>query len=370
MASQLPGQNVFQSFLGVMQYAEQVQDWQMVGWVRRSIHTFDELDLDAVDGVIGFFRDQATVDRLRQAGVAAVNFSNATAEVDLPRVGHDEEAIGRLGAQHLLERGFARFAFAGDRRLWYAERRLTGFRETIENLPGRTHPVRVADVVSTDVDQKLKDWVTSLPKPIGVMAANDWRAVCVIHAALDVGLRVPEDVAVVGVDNDAWLTRLTRPRLTSIEPDWQRTGRVAAQMLHQLMRRETPTPQEWIKPLGLTARGSTEIVITEHPVVGKALGFIRQQCGELITVEDVLEQVDVSRRKLEYLFKRVIGATPHAAICRARVDRAKEMLRRTDASIADVARACGFGAANQLQIVFKRLTGMTPGDYRRTNARS
>lgn len=357
--------NTFRSLLGVLDFKQQAPHWRLVGQIQDPVFAFEELELDALDGVIGFFRRQRWVDTIRSAGVMAVNLSNAIANTGLPSTGNDEEAIGRLGAQHLLERGFRQFGFFTHLGHWYGQRRLAGFREVIEGQAGRTCHVLDCRSSGAAIAPEIYEWLKQLPKPVGVMAANDWRAVHTIQAATELGLRVPDDVAVVGVDNDRWLTQMTTPALSSVEPDWNRVGYRAAELLDALMRGEAPSPQQWIKPIGLTSRASTDIVVTEDPVVARALAFIQARCAQPISVEDVLDALGVSRRTLENRLKHAIGLTPHAAISRARVERARNMLVQTKHSTDEIAQRCGFSNSNQFFIVFKRLTGLTPGTYRR-----
>lgn len=352
------------TFLGVLRYSERVTNWQMVGQLQQPIHAFKEVDPGSVDGVLGFFRGLQTFEHFREAGVATVNFSNSIENLDMPRVGNDDEEIGRLAARHLLERGFTQFGFLGDDFHWYSRRRLGGFREVLEGEAHQGRQVHVVSVSGQGNIEQIRRWLGPLPKPVGVMAINDWRAISIIQVAHQLGLRVPEDIAVVGVDNNQWLTRLSSPKLTSIEPDWERVGFEAARMLDELMRGDTPTPRPWIKPLGMTQRGSTDILIAEDPVVGRSMAYIQRNYARPITVEHLLDEVGVSRRKLESRLKHALGITPHKAICRARVDHAKELLVQSDAPMERIARQCGFGTSNQLQIVFKRTTGMTPGQYR------
>lgn len=364
MTSDNAAANMHSTFLGVLRYSEQAENWVMVGQLQQPIQAFKEVDPGSVDGVVGFFRGLHTFEHFREAGVATVNFSNSIENLDMPRVGNDDEEIGRLAARHLLERGFTQFGFLGDDFHWYSRRRLAGFREVIEEDSRLGRQVHVISVSGQGDIEQLSRWLGPLPKPVGVMAINDWRAITLIQSAQQLGLRVPEDLAVVGVDNNPWLTQLSSPKLTSIEPDWERVGFEAARMLDELLRGETPAPSPWIKPLGMTQRGSTDILIAEDPVVGRSMAYIQKNYARPITVEHLLDEVGVSRRKLESRLKDALGVTPHQAICRARVERAKEMLVQTDSPMEPIARKCGFGSSNQLQIVFKRLTGMTPGQYR------
>lgn len=363
MAAEHQADNSHGSFRGVLDYKSGVEHWKLVGQVHSPVVAFEDVDFDAVDGVIGFFRDEGWADVAKRAGIPAVNFSNALADLPLPRVGHDDQAIGRLGAEHLLDRGFAHFGFLGSMAKWYVQRRLAGFVETIGEKTGRScHILDAVDELPPS-PERIERWLAELPKPCAVMAANDSSGCQTIEAADGLGLRVPDDVAVLGVDNDHWLTQFATTPMSSIQPDWRRIGYRAAQILDGLMAGESPGPPQWIAPIRVEARRSTDIVIADDPVVAQALGFMRDRFAEGITVEDVIDALHVSRRTLENRMKRTIGRTPYNALCRARIERAQRMLVIGDHSMAKIAHACGI-EPNQFYSVFKRLTGMTPGQYR------
>lgn len=366
MASHNRGDNAYGSFRGVLDYKEHTAHWQMVGVASAPITAFEDVDLSAVDGVIGFFRQQQWVDAVRRAGVAAVNLSTGMEEAPLPRVGNDDEAIGRMGAEHLLERGFIHFGFLSQSSVWYSQRRMAGYRSVIQTKAGRECHVfdAVSHALQSNRGSLIGQWLAQLPKPVAVMATNDWLGCEAIEAAGKCGLRVPDDVAVVGVDNDRWLTQLANVPMSSVEPDWRQVGYRGGQLLDGLMAGELPTPTQWIPPLRVVGRRSTDIVLNEDPVVSQALQYIRDHCHTPIGVENVLGALGISRRNLETRMKRAIGQTPHAALNRARIERAKGMLVQSDATLAAIATSCGI-KPDQFYIVFKRLTGITPGQYRR-----
>ena len=363
MAAEHQADNSHGSFRGVLDYKSQVEHWKLVGQVHSPVVAFEDVDFESVDGVIGFFRDERWVRVVEQAGVPAVNFSNAMADLPLPRVGHDDQKIGHLGAEHLLERGFTQFGFLGSAQKWYVQSRMAGFVETIDEHTGRSCHILDSIEELPRSTETIERWLAELPKPCAVMAANDSTGCQTIEAAAAIGLRVPDDVAVLGVDNDHWLTQFAITPMSSVQPDWRRIGYRAAQLLDGLMAGEAPLPPQWIPPIRVEARRSTDIVVSDDPVVGKALQFIREHFSEAITVDHVMEALHVSRRTLENRMKRAIGQTPYTALCRARIQHAQRMLMLTDSSIAKIAQTCGI-EPNQFYPVFKRLTGMTPGQYR------
>ena len=347
------------SFLGVLDYGQHLGNWQIIGEATNPTLGFEEVDLSKVDGVIGLFHERHWADEVRKAGVAAVNISNRIADLPVPRVGNDDEAIGRLCAEHLVECGFTNFAFLG-KPLWYSATRLEGFRSVITEQTGR--PCHVLETQSEQTEP-VRDWLARLPLPVAIMATDDHAGCILIGVALDLGLRVPNDVGVVGVNNDPWLTQLAPVTMSSVEPDWHQLGFRGAQILDRLMAGEAAPPPVWIPPLRLVNRLSTDALLTDDAVVTEALGLIRDQCGDGLSVAALARQLGISRRNLETRFRNATGQTPYAAVCRARIERAKGELVRTNATLAAIAQNCGL-ATNRLHILFKHSTGMTPGQYR------
>lgn len=355
---------------GVIRYSDQVGGWRFFGANNMPYAAFDDIDLSRVDGVIGGFYWAPWADAVRQAGVAAVNTSNSIAGIDLPRAGTDDLAIGRMGAAHLLERGYPQFGFVVRGDNWYSARRLEGFRSVIEGDAGRNcHVFRPPAGLSEDNDQPIPRWLEELPKPVGIMAANDVRGRQVIDCAAAIGLRVPEDVGVLGVDNDEFASALAARPLSSIELYGRETGYRAAQMLDALIAGRKPYSPYWTQPQGVRVRRSTDVMISQDTVVTKALEFIRDHCAEPITVDDVLDVVDVSRTTLEVRMKRATGQTPKVAISHARIERAKQQLLQTSKTVGQIARDCGFNRQERLNVIFKRFTRMTPGQFRRQRTR-
>jgi len=354
---------------GVLRYNDQAGPWQFIGTPEMPGIEFQKLDLTRVDGVIGGFFQTEWADRLAEAGIPAVNTVNAVQDVALPRVGPDDEAVARMAADHLLERGFAQFGYVAPGDWWYVRRRGEAFQEAVEQLDRPCHTLAVSAPDHVPDAEPIRHWLTHVPKPIGIMTPNDLTGRQVINCAAEMGLRVPEDVAVVGVNNQHWVSALAATPLSSIELDGEKTGYRAAQVLAGLLAGEPPPPPQWVLPVRVVARRSTDITVTRDDLVAQALRFIRNHCAEPICVEDVLDEVGVSRTTLEKRMKRAVGKTPQVAIFQAQVDRAKVMLLNSDATMDEISRACGFRRQSRLSIVFKRLNGITPGQYRQRRGR-
>lgn len=362
-----PGDAEIRIARGVVDFYLKTPSWQFATGALRPYMSFGRIDLASVDGIVGNFTRPEWAEATLSAGIQAVNTSNRIENLPLPRVAADEEAIGRAAGEHLLERGLANLAFlpASQPGLWFTQRRLAGFKQIVEAGAGReVHVYQPATDQDEPNTRSIIRWLKQLPKPLGLFAAVDEQAFWTVTQLLEAGIRVPQDVAVIGVDNHEWASAASRVPLTSVDADLRSIGLQAAELLDQLMDGADAPPPKWIQPRGVVARQSTDIAVQEDLVVADALNFIREHLSEPICVEDVLSALDVSRTTLEKRMRSAIGLTPYAAICRERVRYAKQLLLETRASMHDISRACGFREQPHFNCVFKRLTGMTPGAFR------
>jgi LacI family transcriptional regulator len=290
----------------------------------------------------------------------------------IPCFNTDDHAIGRLGAEHLIQRGFSRLAFCGyPRSPWtpWSDDRAAAFEQFARQrgLPCHVHtgcrtPVRKW----IDMQHELTVWLESLEKPIGLMAANDARARHVLEACRAIGLRVPEDVAVLGVDNDEVICELTDPPLSSIEHGAVSLGYQAAALLDRLMDgRKSKATRTAIPPKEVVTRRSTDILAIADRDVAAAMAFIHENSCRAIRIADVVEAVHVSRSTLETRFKAVTGRTMHNEIQRLQIDRARSLLATTDLPIKQIAALAGFAHVHYMTTIFHQQTGWTPAEYRK-----
>jgi LacI family transcriptional regulator len=266
--------NTFQFMRGVLDFIQETEHWQILGDRVDPLHVPDDLDLAQVDGAIGMFTEQRWVDQVVEAGVAAVNMSVSLADSRLPRVSIDDRAIGHMGASYLLERGLPHLGFVsmGDPG-WYVGRRREGFVETVEQQSDRRCFVEDASAQDTERDPTgFVSWFDALPKPIGIMACNDAVACRAIEVVERLGLRIPDDVAILGVDNDMFTAQLMTPQLSSVDPNNRLAGYQAAKLLDGLMAGEKHPPTRWIRPIGVVSRQSTDVVMSQDPLVSRGAG--------------------------------------------------------------------------------------------------
>ena len=213
--------------------------------------------------------------------------------------------------------------------------------------------------------EQIARWIAALPKPAGIMTANDDRGLQVLDACRRIGAAVPEEVAVLGVDNDEYLCGLAIPPLSSIDINSEETGYQAAALLDRMMAGKRPPkrlPQ--IKPRGVIIRCSTDVLATDDADVVRAVQFIREHACGPITSRQVVDHVSLSRSSLGPRFKRVLGCTIHQEIQRVRVERAKDLLAQTRMPIKEIASVTGFKTVQYLTRAFRRLTRETPAAFR------
>ena len=324
------------------------------------------------DGMIVAIRSRTLAAALAELPIPVVAVGGLAVGQAFPAVSSDSAATGRMGAEHLLDRGFTRFAYCGLAATpvthYSADREIPFIRRVRERgHPCVSYEARRATARNWDgLQMDLAAWLASLDKPVGVMACNDTRARHVLEACRESGLDVPHEVAVLGVDNDALMCELSNPPLSSIDLAGDAIGYQAAALLDRLMAGQAaPAKPMLIAPRGVVARQSTDVLAMEDRHVARAVRFIRERACEGIGVDDVVADVPVARRALERRFRQILGRSPHAEIRRVQIARAKELLARTELTVERIARQSGFRYVQYMRQVFRRTTGLTPGQYRK-----
>lgn len=328
------------------------------------------------DGIIADFDDRKTAETVSGLTIPIVGIGGGYGWYEnssgIPYVTTDNRSLGALGAEHLLNCGLTRFAYCGLPRTqiigWSLER-AQAFRERIEAagfpcsvFTGKKRTARHWGKLQGE----LSEWLVSLEKPIGLMTCNDIRARHVLEACRNLGIRVPDDIAVVGVDNDEVMCELTTPPLTSIEQGSTQIGYQAALLLEQIMLgKKVSKRRVLLEPEGIVVRQSTDILAIEDDTVARAVAFIRDRACDGIQVSDVLDLADVSRSTLDKQFQAALGRTIHAEMQRVKIEQAKRLLTTTNIPVKHIARRCGFEYLQYFTTVFRQHTGHTPAEYRR-----
>jgi LacI family transcriptional regulator len=327
------------------------------------------------DGIISKAAYAELAALVLRTGVPTVDLNEQVTDLGLPLVFNDHEAIGRMAAEHLLERGFTQFGFIGHPGIYWSEGRRRGFLEAVAKAGGRCdefcgsgktlrrYHQRSWEKEMTDV----ADWLRDMPKPAGIMACNDFRAIQLLDACRRARVAVPEEVAVIGVDDEEIAREVANPPLSSVVPNGLEVGYRAAAMLDALMHgRKPPEREVYVLPTGVVTRRSTDITAISDPKVASSLEFIRRHACEGIDVNDVLRHALISRSVLNQRFQDVMGKTMHAAIVTERLRKVKELLLlETGLSRDQIAERAGFKHPEYLCAAFKQAFGMTMSEFRR-----
>jgi LacI family transcriptional regulator len=323
------------------------------------------------DGIMCRSTDRQLAKILRRRKIPTIDLNDIYNDLGLPRIWSDHRAIGRMGAQHLLERGLQHFAFCGFTNETWADLRCAGFVDAVRaasrSCATYQSPWHGSDVPEWTADQEsIRRWVSGLPKPLGLMACNDVRGQQVLNVCRSADLAVPEEVAVVGVDDEKVLCQLCNPPLSSIVPNPERVGYEAAEMLDRWMNgEEVPVGDRLIEPTEVVVRQSSDVLGIDDPEIAAAARYIRENACTGITVTDVIDHLSVSRSFLERRFRKFLGRSPQEEIRSVQIKRAKQLLAETDHTLEVIAKLSGYVHPEYLSVVFKRTTGQTPGEFRR-----
>ena len=333
-------------------------------------------------GIIANFDDRRVAAALAKTDVPIVGVGGGSGWYDpasgIPYIFTDNAAIGRLGAQHLLGCGLPTLAFYGyppSRTSGWSDERAESFRATVEaaGRPCHVFTGRQGNARRWEaLQQELMVWLDSLPKPVGLMACNDLRARHVLEACQRLGLAVPGDVAVLGVDNDQLICELTRPPLSSIDQSARRIGYEAAAILDRMMTarrgdgdatRSMPT-KVVVPPIGVVTRVSTDTLASDDKAVVAMLQAVRASPWQKPRVASVAEAHGLSPATLEHRFQAAVGRSIHAEFVRYRMQRLRRLVVETDLPLKTIATQAGFPSLQYMTTFVRRHTGTTPARLR------
>jgi LacI family transcriptional regulator len=312
--------------------------------------------LATLDGLVGAFGTPEEVRVVQRLRIPTVNFSsNVTSP--LPSVLTDNRAVGRIAARHLLDCGLSNFAYIASPSLLFSQHRGEGFAAALRSA-GR-------DVTTfTLKDPRLSRLLAGLPKPTGVFANNDFAAQRFIALCKETGWRVPDDFAVLGVDN-GFDSRMSDMEFSSIDPGAGRVGYEAAQLLERLLRGErAPSVPILVSPIGVVARSSTNILAIDDPDLVRVCRHIRDHACDGMRISDAIRDIGISRRTLEKRFRARFGRSLHTEVDRVRFDRARDLLATTSLRVSDIAGRCGFADYVRFAKLFRRRSDCSPSQYR------
>ncbi|MBR1870436.1 MAG: DNA-binding transcriptional regulator [Kiritimatiellae bacterium] len=365
---------------GVAAYAQTKSDW--------SVHLLSpaqkaQVDLlKGYDGVIARVLSPKSAAAIRKSALPAVDIFGDGEYEGIVAVDCDHEAIARLAAEHFLQRRFTRFAFCGYDGVRFSDARRDTFVQVLAEknyqcnlykaakdvLRRYTQGIAANEKIGFDADMEdLRAWLAALPRQTGVFCCNDVRALQVLRLCRQEKINVPEEIAILGVDNDSLLCGFSTPSISSVDPDAFEVGREAARMLDVLMA-GGEAKSERIQPKGLVARLSSEIYPIDPAWLSDALVFIHRNVGKNLSASDVFAHLGLSHTIVEHTFRNVLATTVQKEIIKSRMAEARHLLATTTLGVAEIAKMAGFSSAEYFCRTFVAHNGMAPGEWRRQEA--
>ncbi len=358
-----------QILLGISKYSRLNGPWAFYREARDMQSALPHLKNWQADGII--MRNSKVYKQLLSLNAPTILVLHDIEEdSDLPVISTDSAQISKMAAEHLLNKGFKNFAFCGFNNKSWSLQRQENFIQYLEKEGFKTSVFKQSNsAIQKKWEQEqihMAKWLKNLPKPVGIMACNDDRGQHVLDVCKIAELRVPEDVAVIGVDNDDLICDLCDPPLTSIALNAEKAGYEAAELLDKLMCGEkTDKNIIPVEPTHIISRSSTDLLATEDKEINKAIRYIRQNFRKNIQVSDVVNSTILSRRNLELRFKKSINRSINSEIRRIRVEQICRLLIETEMSISEIAYGLGFSSVEHISRYFKSEIGTNLRDYRR-----
>jgi LacI family transcriptional regulator len=362
---------------GISDYAANHGGWNLVfkAWdLHGGIPTW--LVEGKPDGIICRLPNLELAEILTEMSIPVVDLHGQVRHPRIPFLDTDAERVAEMAISFFRASAFTRFAYCGFPGVWFSDERGAAFRRQLREIgfevdfyepPEVWESLNVAERegLHPSGSADLQRWVANLPSQTAVLACNDVCGQQLVSVAARVGRKVPEEIAVLGVDNDEVLCHLSSPTLSSIQPDTRGLGYTAAYWLDQMMR---GNKQNWgslyVAPTMVCERGSTDVIASQDTVFAAAVRYIRGNVEAGIDVSAVVENSGYSRSTLESRFKRLLGRSVKDEITRFRVCRARMLLQETEMTIESVAAASGFANASHFSRIFKEQVGATPGSFR------
>ncbi|MCC6416188.1 MAG: DNA-binding transcriptional regulator [Opitutaceae bacterium] len=326
-----------------------------------------------LDGIIARVATRRNATALAALGLPVINVSGQIATPRFPLINTDDLRVGHLAMRHLHGRGYRQFAYCGNATHLGSVRRYRGFCAEAKSfgvraaIPRHSLPQGDQNAPYSDTTRaRLTAWLKTLPRPIGILGFTDRVALELDEACARAGLRVPEDVAILGVGNDLTRVEFAHVPLTSIQLNTQQIGLRAAETLQALMDgHRVPPIETLVPPQKIVTRASTDRFAVDDEIVAQALDHLREHVGNTIYVDDVARAVGVTRRVLEMRFRAALGTSVNAEVIRLHFERALELMAEPGLSLAEIAYATGFESPSVFSSAFRRRFQQSPSDYRR-----
>jgi LacI family transcriptional regulator len=361
---------------GIAKYAQFFGPWM---FCRMPIYHRSEGDMEEIvkwaeqwgaNGIVAHIYNEDEARQLIQSGIPVIAQDSIERFNNIPNITGLYRETGRMAAEHFLHRGFTKFAFYGFENIVWSRERLEGFSQQIVSAGYETliyqHPKQEKTNLWSYKASPLSEWLKSLPKPIAIMASDDNQGQQVLEACKITGINVPEQVAIIGVDNDEVVCNLSEPPLSSISLNTEKAGYETAQLMHKMMDSQKLILQNiYVEPMHIITRRSSDIFAIEDKELAKALQFIYYNYKEPIQVDDVVKATLLSRRVLEKRFAEVLGKTILEEINSLRIEHVSKMLVETNFSISEIASLSGYADERNLSRFFKSRKQISPLAYRK-----
>lgn len=322
------------------------------------------------NGIIGQFYNGEEVAKFTKAKIPVIAQDFKERFTDIPNITGAYRETGALGADYFLKKGFKNFAFYGFGNIVWSRERAEGFEERIQEAGFDVHYYEHKDSRGIDLwyykPSALSDWLKSLPKPVALMACDDNQGHHITEAARHAGIRIPDELAVLGVDNDEMICDLSDPPLSSIELDSEKSGYEAARLMEQMIEEGVCYADDIVvNATQVVTRHSTDIFASKDKYIVSALKYIHGNLDKNLKVDQVLKEVPLSRRSLEKRFIMTTGYPVYEYIYNQRIEKFTQKLLETDMTIFEIALDLGLSDSKNIARQFKQIKGVTPMEYRK-----
>lgn len=370
---------------GITDYIRDKGDWDLIIWADSSSESLAFLKERGCQGAFAHIQTSMKAQQILRIGMPIVAFSILQNLLSVPYISADPDQIARTAYDYFKSKKFTQFGFFGLSEARWSMERMESFRRCVEEDGGTLHvfqssprPIQTDSVPAAKLwietilqkgQQPFIDWLQQLPKPIAILVSNDVLACHLSHVAAEAGLRIPEEIALLGVDDDPAICNLCSPPLSSIAFNFKSAGYEAARLMDEIIRGKELMRGQWIRiqPTGVRERGSTDMYALEDEELIKALRYIRSHASQPLQVDEIADQLCISKRTLQMKFQRALGRSIHEEIIRAHFELARSLLIETNLPIETVAARSGFHYTSNMRRAFQDLTGMLPHQYRQSH---
>ncbi|MCE5186941.1 MAG: DNA-binding transcriptional regulator [Planctomycetaceae bacterium] len=367
---------------GITEYMRNKGDWQLIVWPDTSIESLQFLKNRGCKGAFVSVQTSTKAQQLIEVGIPIIAVSTLQNMLHLPYISADSEQVAGMAFQYFSKKNFLNFAFYGSTDARWSSERMNYFSQLVarsgrplhvyngEQIPVINELIPFTrlwiDTILNRGQQQLIQWLRDLPKPVAVLASCDILACHLCNVADEADLKIPEEVAILGINNDQALCNLCDPPLSSITFNFKKAGLDAARLMDRIISSRESLEGQWIhiQPLYVKSRGSTDSYAIDDPDVVKALKFIGANSSEPLQVDDVAHHVCISKRSLQMKFQKALGRSVHEEIIHAHFEVAKTLLLDTELPIDAISLRSGFHYTTNMRRAFKELTGMLPHKFR------